>query len=223
LECCIVIPAKDEQESLPQVLRELLSLGVPRERIVVVDSHSSDATPLIAKSFGVEVLSQKVGKGKTGAVLTALRELQCKCVVLMDADGQHPPPVALEIGELLDVCDHVLSMRKTSSKDIYSLGNKVLTLIFNALFGTRFKDVLSGLIGIKLPFETEEPPRPCTYPEPFLLWNALRRGARICTIEYTPRSREGGKKKVSIVTGLDLLACILALKIRSVTQRLKLG
>lgn len=57
-----VIPAKDEEAYLPTTLESIQALdtSIPYE-VLVVDGNSTDATPSIAASFGVTVLTQEGG------------------------------------------------------------------------------------------------------------------------------------------------------------------
>jgi cellulose synthase/poly-beta-1,6-N-acetylglucosamine synthase-like glycosyltransferase len=53
----IIIPARNEEKSLPELLPSLISLDHPDVEIIVVDDHSEDQTATVAKSFaGIRVL-----------------------------------------------------------------------------------------------------------------------------------------------------------------------
>jgi len=56
----VIIPAKNEKESLPSVLEE-----IPKDfihEIIVIDGHSNDGTPEIVAELGYKVIPQE-GKG----------------------------------------------------------------------------------------------------------------------------------------------------------------
>ncbi|RLE47404.1 MAG: glycosyl transferase, partial [Candidatus Methanomethylicota archaeon] len=63
----VVIPTLNEAEAIGRVIDEVLSVGVPRENILVVDGGSTDGTVDIARSKGVKVVKQR-GKGKANAL-----------------------------------------------------------------------------------------------------------------------------------------------------------
>ncbi len=88
-----VIPAYNEEESLPRTLNELTSVR-PDIDVVVVDDGSTDKTAEIAKSMGYTVISLPVNLGIGGAVQTGLRyalENGYEAAFQYDADGQHRP------------------------------------------------------------------------------------------------------------------------------------
>ena len=84
-----VIPAYNEQVAIGSVVI-LARLFV--ERVIVVDDGSTDKTSQVAQIAGAEVVTLKENSGKAHALLLGLkkaREMGCKAVVMLDADGQH--------------------------------------------------------------------------------------------------------------------------------------
>ena len=67
-EVTVVIPTLNEAEAIGKVIDELKQYGIVN--IIVVDGHSTDGTPKIAKEKGVKVIFQE-GKGKALAIKTA--------------------------------------------------------------------------------------------------------------------------------------------------------
>jgi glycosyltransferase involved in cell wall biosynthesis len=91
MKTLIIIPAHNEEESLPKLLEEVRHAGYDA---VVVNDASSDATELLTKAAGFPVLSLPVNLGIGGGVQTgfvyALRN-GYDIVVQVDGDGQHDP------------------------------------------------------------------------------------------------------------------------------------
>jgi glycosyltransferase involved in cell wall biosynthesis len=84
-----VIPAYNEQVAIGSVVI-LARMFV--ERVIVVDDGSTDKTSQVAQLAGAEVVTLKANSGKAHALLLGLkkaREMGCKAVVMLDADGQH--------------------------------------------------------------------------------------------------------------------------------------
>ncbi|MEM4717894.1 MAG: glycosyltransferase family 2 protein [Desulfurococcaceae archaeon] len=145
----ILIPVLNEEKSIGLVIDELLSIGIQRDNILVVDGGSVDKTAEIARSRGVRVIPQE-GQGKAMAIATGLKHVNTPYVLVMDGDYTYP---ATYIPRLLSLaksrnCDLVIGVRlygKESQRLIFKLGNKILAFIFNLLFGVRIRDVLSGM------------------------------------------------------------------------------
>lgn len=102
----IIIPAFNEQSSLPQTLSELLTVlrqhpgTLGSCEIVVVDDGSTDGTRSVALSCGVVVLSHACNLGYGAAVSTGLQyavSRDADAVAVLDADGQHDPGALLAL------------------------------------------------------------------------------------------------------------------------------
>ena len=89
----VVVPAFDEEESLPATLAEIRARA-PGVDIVVVDDGSGDGTRDVARAAGVPVLALPVNLGVGAALQTGfLHALEegYDVAVQLDADGQHDP------------------------------------------------------------------------------------------------------------------------------------
>ena len=89
----VVIPAFNEEESLPGVLAEVRS-AMPSASILVVDDGSTDATSEVAARSGIDVVRLPFNLGVGGALRTGFRFAQrhgYEQMVQVDADGQHDP------------------------------------------------------------------------------------------------------------------------------------
>lgn len=93
----IIIPARDEAKNLHSLLPSLVSLDYPGEyEILLVDDHSTDTTPQVASSYGVQrlsldqVLSQD-WKGKPFACHQGALNTNGQWLLFTDADTVHTP------------------------------------------------------------------------------------------------------------------------------------
>lgn len=89
----VIMPAHNEAQNLPQVLRELRAV-FPEADVVVIDDYSSDETAAVAASLGAQVIGLPCNLGYGGAVQTGFRyavERGYDYAVMLDADGQHDP------------------------------------------------------------------------------------------------------------------------------------
>ena len=105
----VVVPARDEAESLPSTLRDLYAElsreGVPHE-IVVVDDGSRDATWAVLDSLKAQIptLAPVRNTGPNGfgrAVICGLGSIRGDAVVIMMADASDSPADAVRYWRLL--------------------------------------------------------------------------------------------------------------------------
>jgi dolichol-phosphate mannosyltransferase len=106
----VVIPARDEEESLPATLRDIYTtfsaVNVPHE-IIVVDDGSKDATWSVLQSLKAEIptLAPTQNKGKNGfgrAIVHGLNQMKGDAVVIMMADASDAPADAVKYWRLLN-------------------------------------------------------------------------------------------------------------------------
>ncbi|HSV49901.1 MAG TPA: glycosyltransferase [Candidatus Acidoferrales bacterium] len=99
----IVIPVKDEELAISSVIDELLLEGF--DNILVVDGYSKDKTLQILKEKkSVRVISQH-GKGKTGAVKTAIENVTTPYLLVIDGDYTYQAKdIQLFFKPLLPLC-----------------------------------------------------------------------------------------------------------------------
>ena len=94
----IILPAKNEAESLEKLLPKLRR-AFPDEEIIVVDDGSTDTTIDICNQNDVRVISHVYSMGNGAAIKTGTRNATGNILVFMDADGQHTPD---DIQKLID-------------------------------------------------------------------------------------------------------------------------
>ena len=108
--CSVVIPARDEAESLPSMLQKLSSVlrsnGVPHE-IVVIDDGSEDGTWQVLQELQAKVpdLHSLRNTGEHGygrAVVFGLRHIRGDAAVIMMADESDEPKDAVRYWNLLN-------------------------------------------------------------------------------------------------------------------------
>lgn len=143
----VVIPAYHEENSIEQVLKNLKQLEQVDE-IVVVDDGSADRTAELARQAvpDVRVVRHPYNIGNGAAVKTGIRAATGDIIVLMDADGQHPPSEIPRMLEYMDRYDMVVGAREMSTQA--SFMRRVANTIFNAyatyIVGKNVPDLTSG-------------------------------------------------------------------------------
>ncbi len=105
----VVIPARDEAESLPSTLRDLYAEfareGVPHE-IIVIDDGSQDSTWSVLQALKAEIptLAPVRNPGANGfgrAIIHGFGQIQGDAVVIMMADASDLPSDAVKYWKLL--------------------------------------------------------------------------------------------------------------------------
>jgi glycosyltransferase involved in cell wall biosynthesis len=149
----VIIPALNEEQSLPLVLADLPAVG----QVIVVDNGSSDATAEVAARGGATVVFE-AERGYGAACLRGLAAVRQridrggippKVVVFLDADySDHPellPQLAAPI--LQDQTDFVLGSRLTGHREPGAMppqsvfGNHLACFLMRRLFGAAYTDL----------------------------------------------------------------------------------
>ncbi|MEE4297356.1 MAG: glycosyltransferase family 39 protein [Wenzhouxiangella sp.] len=115
----VVVPTLNEADNIDQLLGEIKKslTGQTRFEVIVVDDASSDGTPDRAQAWAnridIQVIRRDAPPDLSGAVLDGANAAKAPWIVVMDADGSHPPariPALLE--PLLDhTCDLTIGSR----------------------------------------------------------------------------------------------------------------
>lgn len=208
----VVIPAFNEEASLPLVLRDLRALGpdAPR-RIVVADNNSRDRTAAVAREGGADVVpAPRQGYGSAClAGLEALRTVPPEIVVFLDADhSDHPeelPSLVAPIGA--DEADLVIGSRTLGEREPGALlpqarfGNLLACFLVRLLYGHRYTD-LGPFRAVRWQSLERLGMR-----DPDFGWTvemqvkALRRGLRVTEVPVSYRRRVGTSKITGTVSG----------------------
>jgi len=145
----VVIPALNEELSLPLVLRAIPDAWV--RRVVVVDNGSEDRTAEVARQHGAHVVHEP-RRGYGQACLSGLAELAKDppdIVVFMDADySDHPEELVRVVAPLIDgAAELCIGSRTIGGREAGALlpqaifGNWLATTLIWGLFGYRFTDL----------------------------------------------------------------------------------
>jgi dolichol-phosphate mannosyltransferase len=93
----IVIPSKDEAESLGDLLNEIsTALAGDSFEVIVVDDGSTDSTPGVLQRLAevhpfLRCLVHAQSCGKSAAILTGVRAARAPLIATLDGDGQNDP------------------------------------------------------------------------------------------------------------------------------------
>ena len=152
----IIIAAYNEEDTIIEVLNRISCLsidGVDLE-VIVVDDGSTDSTPSLLSSNSIlytKLIRLTANSGKGAAVKAGLKAAGGDYVLFQDADLEyHPrfiPDLVVPIAE--NNADVVIGTRMAGGHMTrvhyfwHKIGNKFITLAFNALNNTTFTDIYS--------------------------------------------------------------------------------
>jgi len=151
VEFNIVIPAKNEAESLGRLLKKLKSL-YPQAGIIVVNDGSTDTTANICVENDVTSVKHPYSMGNGAAIKSGARAAQAATIVFMDADGQHRPE---DIQRLLDKLDEgydmVVGAREsdTQASVFRGLANRAYNRLASLMTGYKIEDLTSGFRAVR--------------------------------------------------------------------------
>lgn len=152
----IYIPCRNESKNL-----ELIAKRIPHfvDEVIAVSNRSSDDTVEKAKLLGMKAVEDNRTVGGIGygyAHMTGIENATGDILISIDGDGQHPvEDIASIIDFLIDNdLDFISCNRFPPKKNAYLgfkqwFGSKVLNFEANFLYGTEFRDILSGMFVFK--------------------------------------------------------------------------
>lgn len=148
-EVTVLIPTLNEAEGIGLVIDDLKHEGF--SKILVVDGRSTDRTAQIAAERGASVIYQH-GRGKAGAIRTALDVVTTPYMAVMDGDCTYN---ATDLHSLLAYARdyyEVIGARVKGRENIprmNRLGNWIINKTFKLFFAAPATDVLSGIYVIR--------------------------------------------------------------------------
>jgi len=145
----VVIPALNEEQSLPLVLGDLPAVG----GVIVVDNGSTDGTACVAAAAGATVVEQPQ-RGYGAACLRGLEAVESldpppQVVVFLDADySDHPEELPQLVEPILSgEAEFVLGSRLLGRRERGAMppqsvyGNKLACFLMRMMFRVRYTDL----------------------------------------------------------------------------------
>ncbi len=147
----IIIPARNEEAGLNDILPKLRQL-YPHAELVVVNDASSDGTADICRRHDVNLVTQPYGMGNGASIKSGARAATGDILVFMDADGQHAvEDIRRLLSKLDENYDMAVGARHNSSQS--SIGRSYANRIYNRLaswmVGRKIDDLTSGFRAVR--------------------------------------------------------------------------
>jgi len=216
LDLTILMPAYNEEAVIPEVIsriEDVMSMLDLKYEILVVDDGSDDQTTESARAAGARVVRHPENIGNGAAIKTGIRNAKGKTLLMMDADGQHPPEVIPELLENVKSYDMVVASRTKQSETSFhrDIANRIYNRLASYITGKKIEDLTSGFRAIN----TEVVrgfvyllPNTFSYPTTITL-ALLRSGRSLLYIPFESKKRVGKSKIKLIRDGLRFLLIIL--------------
>ena len=219
MKLLVIVPAYNEEESLPGVIRDLQEHASSAD-ILVVNDGSRDGTSRIAREMGVKVLNLPFNLGIGGAMQAGYLYATThdyEVVVQFDGDGQH---IASEIDKLLSALaegktDLVVGSRFLLPSGYRApifrrIGISIFSVILSRILGDRITDATSGFRAaskkVSAYFSRFYPE---DYPEVEALVLAHKQGLRITEIPVNMRDRTGGRTSITAIRSAYYMVKVL--------------
>jgi hypothetical protein len=202
----VVIPARDEESSLPPLLQEVRKAGYDA---IVVNDDSHDATAVVTRRAGFPVLTLPVNLGTGGGVQTGFIygvRHEYDIVVQIDADGQHDPAQIPNViapilaGEVDCVIGSRYLPHALDSGYATPVGRRIgmhfSTALLRLASGLWIYDTTSGFRALSRPaFSYFATAYPVDHPEAEALLMLHQRGLRIREVPARLRPRKAGRSQ----------------------------
>ena len=198
----IIIPARNEEETIGDVLSEinktLADLKGIKKEVIVIDDGSNDQTFKIAKRYVKNVFINNGEHGKGNALKLGFKKAEGDAIIMMDADYSH---IASDIPKFLKKMDEgytlVIGSRAFGGSEEYGIirgfGNWMLSFAFRIIFGIKIMDALNGYKAFLRNVAKNYEYKSKNYEiEIELISNALKEGGDIIEIPSYERKRGGG-------------------------------
>ena len=229
MKVSIIIPVYNEEQTIAKLIEKVkkasLPNGVSREIIIVNDGSTDQSKKIIKNEYlkdkSLKIYQMRINLGKGAAVRTGISLARGEIILIQDADLElNPEEYSKLINPILANKTKVVFGSRFLSKNFHIpmrtiLGNKLLTLFTNFLYGSSLTDMETaykaarsevfnglGLRCVGFDFEPEVTAR------------ILQMGHRILEvpISYNPRRKDEGKK-ISAKDGLDAVSTLIKVKL----------
>lgn len=146
----VIVPALNEAAVIGDVVQRIRAVD-PAYEIIVVDDGSTDETAARAREAGADVIHHPYNLGNGASVSAGCQLALGDVVVMIDADGQHPPEQIPALLEHIGPYDMVVAARTANSNTsrVRNFGNFLLNRIARWIARHPIEDLTSGFRAIK--------------------------------------------------------------------------
>jgi len=198
----LIIPAKNEKESLPKVLDELKKYDL---KILIILEKEDEETIQSTKNHNCRIVFQH-GKGYGDALIAGINSVDTELFCIFNADGSFNPNELTKMHEQINRTKADLVFGTRYEKDCGSDDDTIITLIGNYIFtkiGKLFFNLnITDILYTYVLGKTSKAKDLNLKSKDFkfcveLPIKAKREGYKLANSKAYERSRIGGKKKVN--------------------------
>lgn len=216
IKISVILPAYNESEGLKEIIHRIQEIlreyGDPFE-ILVIDDGSEDNTAATAEQAGAIVIPHPYNIGNGAAIKTGIRKARGQILVMLDADGQHPPTDIPRLLAQIGPYDMAVGARTAESDtDMHrDLANTIYNLLASYVSGSKIQDLTSGFRAIKAEVARGFVyllPNRFSYPTTITL-ATIRSGRSLTYVPIQGRRRKGKSNIRLLSDGLKFFLIIL--------------
>jgi glycosyltransferase involved in cell wall biosynthesis len=212
----VVIPAYNEEQGIAKIIgrvlamrNDLISIGLSRMELLIVDDGSHDKTLEIANGIArddvdLRVIAHPKNRGYGAALKTGFAQARGDLLGFMDADGTYPPECLPELCRIaMNGSDLVIGSRMAGADSEMPVTRRVGNFFFANLLslvgGQRVTDSASGMRIFKREILDRLYPLPDGLNfTPVMSTRAMHEGIKVSEIAI-PYSERVGRSKLSVI------------------------
>tara|TARA_A100001011_G_C14315037_1_gene847568 strand:- start:924 stop:1610 length:687 start_codon:yes stop_codon:yes gene_type:complete len=145
----IIIPTRNEEESLGKLLKKFRKFKDFYKEIIVVDGKSKDRTRKIAKFYNCKVIKQKT-LGYGSAIIQGVRKTNTKYFIIFDGDGSKDPiylkrfanKMRNEKNGIIFAERYGVNAGSLDDTLLTYIGNRIFTILGKFFFSLKLNDIL---------------------------------------------------------------------------------
>ena len=142
----VIIPAFNEEHAIGETIKGVLA-NESITKLIVVDDGSSDDTAKVVESFaGVTLIRHPYNIGNGAAIKSGIRAATEDYILMMDAEGQHPPSEIPNLLQYIGKYDMVVGARSSISETAIhrNFANRLFNSYASYIVGNKVMDLTSG-------------------------------------------------------------------------------
>lgn len=215
-ELTIAIPAFNDQLSLPELVKEIISLKklLPSFSILIINDGSYDDTLVEAQSLAaqfpeVNLINHPCNFGFGPTIAEIVLGSKTEWITFLPGDHQFPAEVILELWKYHNCYDFILGNRKDRNDSlIRKLNSKLYNTMLRIYAGFNFKDVNSVFLCRSALFKGVQFSSKSAFIHAEIALTAAKHSAKVAVVDIPHQARKfgagnGGKLSVILPTISD--------------------